>query len=40
MLLPLKQALTAAPVLAYPNYDKPFILNTDASYTGLDAILM
>ena len=36
----LKQALTNAPVLAYLNYDKPFILNTDASYTGLGAILM
>ena len=35
----LKQKLTEAPVLAYPSFNEPFILETDASSQGLGAIL-
>ena len=35
----IKEALTSHPVMAYPDWDKKFILTTDASLKGLGAIL-
>ena len=35
----LKRKLTEAPVLAYPNFSTGFTIETDASYSGLGAIL-
>lgn len=35
----LKRALTQAPILAYADFDQPFILYTDGSHKGLGAVL-
>ena len=35
----LKIALTIGPVLVYPNFNRDFILETDASLRGLGAVL-
>ncbi|KAI4898559.1 hypothetical protein NFI96_004318 [Prochilodus magdalenae] len=35
----LKKALTDSVVLAHPNFEKPFLLSTDASLDGLGAVL-
>src|SRR5215471_5792617 len=35
----LKEKITTAPVVKYPNFDQPFLLYTDALITGLGAVL-
>ena len=35
----LKKCLCSPPILCYPNYSKPFLLDTDASDSGIGAVL-
>ena len=35
----LKDLLTSAPILGYADYSRPFILEVDASFSGLGAVL-
>ena len=35
----LRQCLVTAPVLAFPDYEQPFLLDTDASDVGIGAVL-
>ena len=35
----MKKAITTAPVVRYPDFEKPFLLYTDTSLTGLEAVL-
>lgn len=35
----LKDCLSCSPILAHPNFDYPFVVQTDASLEGLNAVL-
>ena len=35
----LKKLCTSTPILAHPDYQLPFVLHTDSSSEGLDAVL-
>ena len=37
--LEIKRGLTSAPIMAYPQFDKEFILDTDASGSAIGAVL-
>lgn len=39
-LVRIKVALTSTPILANPNYESPFIIQTDASDSGMGAVLV
>ena len=35
----IKRRMTMAPIVAHPDFEKPFILYTDASGEGIEAVL-
>jgi len=36
----LKERLTQSPILVPPNFDKPFIIRTDASRSGIEGVII